>query len=197
LSSTTSEDDDGREGVFVSTESTALAATAATAVVTLLTTDAWEQAKSGIAGLWREKHPDRAVAVEAELSAAHAELMASDQSLEGQIRHYLLDEWRGRLGRLLAAEPEIATQLRRLLHDLGTVAPPETTRSDVHGDRSVAVGGDVTGIVSTGDSSVNNSISGGTFRSPVLQGRDFSGSNFTTAASPPAAPEAETPPTEG
>ncbi|MFI1928078.1 MULTISPECIES: hypothetical protein [unclassified Streptomyces] len=45
-------------------------------------------------------------------------------------------------------------------------------------------------LVSTGDGTVHNTISGGTQHGPVLQGRDFSGLSFTTHPSAPSAPAA-------
>ncbi|MEV5901451.1 hypothetical protein [Streptomyces sp. NPDC052127] len=42
---------------------------------------------------------------------------------------------------------------------------------------------------------VHNEISGGTFNSPVLQGRDFSGLSFTTPAPRRVDPGTDTPPT--
>ncbi|NYI03862.1 hypothetical protein [Allostreptomyces psammosilenae] len=41
-------------------------------------------------------------------------------------------------------------------------------------------------LVRTGDGEARNTISGGTFHGPVLQGRDFSGTSFTTPPPPPA-----------
>ncbi|MFF7358584.1 hypothetical protein ACFZA1_39090 [Streptomyces filipinensis] len=46
-------------------------------------------------------------------------------------------------------------------------------------------------LVSTGDGTVHNTISGGTQHGPVLQGRDFSGLSFTTSAPAPSAPAAQ------
>ncbi|MFF9819734.1 hypothetical protein [Streptomyces sp. NPDC014006] len=46
-------------------------------------------------------------------------------------------------------------------------------------------------LVSTGDSTVHNTISGGTQHGPVLQGRDFSGLSFTTPPPAPPAPAAQ------
>ncbi|MDX3067591.1 MULTISPECIES: hypothetical protein [Streptomyces] len=47
-------------------------------------------------------------------------------------------------------------------------------------------------LVRTGDGEVSNTISGGTFSGPVLQGRDFSGTSFTTPAAPPPSPGTNT-----
>ncbi|WP_326585458.1 hypothetical protein OG889_45190 [Streptomyces sp. NBC_00481] len=41
-------------------------------------------------------------------------------------------------------------------------------------------------LVRTGDGEVSNTISGGTFSGPVLQGRDFSGISVTTPPPPPS-----------
>lgn len=46
-------------------------------------------------------------------------------------------------------------------------------------------------LVSTGDSTVHNNISGGSQHGPVLQGRDFSGLSFTTPPPAPSAPAAQ------
>ncbi|NED78328.1 hypothetical protein G3I51_39645 [Streptomyces sp. SID9944] len=43
-----------------------------------------------------------------------------------------------------------------------------------------------TGALRTGDGEVHNTISGGTFHGPLVQGRDFSGITFNTAAAPPS-----------
>ncbi|MGW3664061.1 hypothetical protein [Streptomyces sp. NPDC005141] len=43
-------------------------------------------------------------------------------------------------------------------------------------------------LVRTVDGDVHNTISGGTFQGPALQGRDFSGISFTTPAPPSTAP---------
>ncbi|MFI7317126.1 hypothetical protein [Streptomyces venezuelae] len=49
-------------------------------------------------------------------------------------------------------------------------------------------------LVRTGDGDVSNTISGGTFHGPALQGRDFTGISFTTPPPPSADPGAGTPP---
>ncbi|MFJ9659408.1 hypothetical protein ACIRPR_15780 [Streptomyces griseoflavus] len=46
-------------------------------------------------------------------------------------------------------------------------------------------------LVSTGDGTVHNTISGGTQHGPVLQGRNFSGLSFTTPPSVPPSPAAQ------
>ncbi|MFJ9933717.1 hypothetical protein ACIRSJ_11360 [Streptomyces virginiae] len=48
-------------------------------------------------------------------------------------------------------------------------------------------------LVRTGDGEVTNTVSGGTFYAPVQQGRDFSGSSFTSTPPTPAALDTTTP----
>ncbi len=54
-------------------------------------------------------------------------------------------------------------------------------------------------LVRTGDGEVHNTISGGTFNGPTMQGRDFSGLSFTTPPPPPppAGPGPGQPSTQG
>ncbi|MGH3688008.1 MAG: hypothetical protein ACRDSM_23780, partial [Pseudonocardiaceae bacterium] len=58
-------------------ELTALTAMAATTVVQLLATTAWEQAKNAVGELWRRVHPDRAETVQAELEETRLELLTA------------------------------------------------------------------------------------------------------------------------
>jgi hypothetical protein len=95
-----------------------LATTAATTVVQLLATDAWEEAKGAVGTLWRRVHPQRAETVEAELVDARAEVLAARRAGEPEIEHDLVDEWRARLRRLLAADPAAAEMLRLLLEEV-------------------------------------------------------------------------------
>lgn len=99
-------------------ELTALTSTAATTVVQLLATAAWEQAKSAVAGLWRRAHPERAETVQAELEDSRTEVLAARQAGDEQVEHALVGEWQGRLRRLVAADPQLADDLRRVVAQL-------------------------------------------------------------------------------
>ncbi|WP_423834872.1 hypothetical protein [Streptomyces manipurensis] len=57
-------------------ELVALTSSAATTVVGLLATDAWEQTKLAVARLWGLSRPEQAETVEAELVETRAELLA-------------------------------------------------------------------------------------------------------------------------
>ena len=100
---------------------TALTATAATTVVQLLATAAWKQASSAVGGLWRRVHPQRAETVQAELEERRTEVLDARQAGDGQVEQALVGEWQGRLQRLVAADPQVADELRRVVAELRSV----------------------------------------------------------------------------
>jgi hypothetical protein len=107
--------------VGVDPELTTLTSTAATTVVQLLATAAWEQAKSAVGELWRRVHPERAATVQAELEDSRAEVLAARQIGNEQVEQALVEEWHGRLRRLLVVDPQLADELRRVVAELRSV----------------------------------------------------------------------------
>ena len=99
-------------------ELTALTSTAATTVVQLLATAAWEQATTAVGGLWRRVHPERAQTVQAELADSRAEVLAAREVGDEQVEHALVGEWQGRLRRLVVADPRLVDDLRRVVAEL-------------------------------------------------------------------------------
>lgn len=91
---------------------TALTSTAATTVVQLLATAAWEQAVSALGELWRRVHPERATTVQAELEDSRAEILAARQQGNEQIQLALVEEWQSRLRRLVSADGQLVDELR-------------------------------------------------------------------------------------
>jgi hypothetical protein len=90
-----------------------LASQAATSVVQLLTTEAWEKSKAAIGSLWRSIHPDRADRMEAEIADARADLLRAPQ--DADLKAALIQQWKGQLVSLLTANPELAATLRRVV----------------------------------------------------------------------------------
>jgi hypothetical protein len=90
-----------------------LASTAASTIVQLMTTAAWARLKAALAPLFRSS-PNGELILDAELEDSHAELTAAGNELE-RVQTELTAEWQGRFRRLLATDPAIATELRRLL----------------------------------------------------------------------------------
>ncbi|MGY5107138.1 hypothetical protein ACWC19_42575, partial [Streptomyces sp. 900105245] len=58
-------------------EMVALAGTAGTTLVGLLTTEAWQRARDGVTALWRRAEPARADAISAELEVTREDLLAA------------------------------------------------------------------------------------------------------------------------
>ncbi|WP_405668773.1 hypothetical protein [Streptomyces sp. NBC_00055] len=104
-----------------------LASTAGTTLVTLLTTEAWQRARDGIASLWRRTEPERAEAISAELDVTRRELLAAQAGGDLESRSELGAEWQGRMRRLLAAHPEETEALRALLSELAPYAPADSS----------------------------------------------------------------------
>jgi hypothetical protein len=102
----------------VDPETALLAQSAGVTLVTLMTTDAWQRTREGIAQLWRREQPDRAEAVVAELEATREDALAAGEADDQETLGELHLEWQGRLRRLLAAQPDAAVELSRLLDEL-------------------------------------------------------------------------------
>lgn len=95
-----------------------LASEAASVVVKALATTAWETTKSGVAALWRRVHPDRVETIQAELEETRSEVLEARKTDDGGSEQNLVGEWAGRLRRLLAADPDVAADLRRLMEEV-------------------------------------------------------------------------------
>jgi hypothetical protein len=113
----------------VDSELTALTSTAATTVVQLLATAAWEQGTSAVGRLWRRVHSERAQTVQAELEDSRAEVLAARKAGDEQVEQDLIGEWQSRLRRLVAADPQLVDELRRVVAELRSalaeVDPPQ------------------------------------------------------------------------
>ncbi|MFE5110115.1 hypothetical protein [Streptomyces sp. NPDC056663] len=96
-------------------EIAALAGTAGTALVSLLTTEAWQSAREGLVAIWRRVRPERAETVSAELEATRHDLLSARDEGDQETAAELEADWQGRIRRLLRTHPEVADELRALL----------------------------------------------------------------------------------
>ncbi|GIH51656.1 hypothetical protein SAMN05421833_12966 [Microbispora rosea] len=103
---------------------------AATAMVTAMTTEGWQQAREAVVALWQRARPERALAIEAELEETRAEVVTARQSGDRQAEQELVGDWQRKLRRLLAADPQLGDELRRILdQELAPLLPaPEQSR---------------------------------------------------------------------
>jgi hypothetical protein len=102
----------------VDAELGAMLSQAATTLVQLLTTEGWERAKSALGSLWQRVYPDRVAMLEDDLADSRAALLAAREADDDEAERDLEGEWRGRLRRLVAADPAVADELPGLLQDL-------------------------------------------------------------------------------
>lgn len=100
-----------------------LARTAGATVVTLMATDTWNRTRDGLVSLWRRALPDRAETVGGELDATRSDLLAARAAGDELSEDELRTEWQSRLRRLLAAQPGVADDLRRLLEEVSAQTP--------------------------------------------------------------------------
>jgi hypothetical protein len=119
----------------------ALAATAATTLVGLLTTDAWEKLKDGLGGLWRQAHPERAEAIEADITESRRELLTPSEFADDQLTSRLVNEWESRFYRFLLLNPNLAAPLRQLLNEAGLPGDLKTGTHLEHYDIRVKTSG--------------------------------------------------------
>jgi hypothetical protein len=99
-----------------------LSSTAATTLVTLMTTDAWERARSAFAGLLQRFRPSQAGALSEDLEATRVEVIAARQSGDEETERELLNEWRTRLRRLIASDEQFQRELQRLVEEFRPLA---------------------------------------------------------------------------
>ncbi|MEK8172992.1 glycosyltransferase [Streptomyces sp. M19] len=134
----------------------------ATALVGLMVSDAWAQARQRLGRFLGRGDEDEARSADLELQRSREELVAAGQAGDDQATADVEAGWRTRLRRVLREDPAAAEELRALLDEL----------SPRPGD---------------GSGTVTNTISGGVQHGTVIQGRDFSGGlTFNGPGTPPS-----------
>ncbi|AWK08265.1 hypothetical protein SSP531S_48650 [Streptomyces spongiicola] len=117
-----------------------LAQSAATTLVALMATDAWQHMRDGITRLWRRTQPERADTVAAELEAGREDVLAAIATDDRETLDELRLQWRGSVRRLLVARPAAVEELRALLDRLdpdGSAARQITQRATASGQGRV------------------------------------------------------------
>jgi hypothetical protein len=126
----------------------AVAAAGGTTLVSAMTTDAWTSAKQGFARLLgRGKQERQEVAVQ-RLERSRQELVGRTGVEAERARVEQEAAWRLRLSDLLEDDPAAEAELRVLVATFGTTAAAS-------GEGSISVGGDNSGIASSGDNATN------------------------------------------
>jgi dsDNA-specific endonuclease/ATPase MutS2 len=105
----------------------ALVTTSANSLVSLMTSEVWEQVKSGVAALFRRGRRAEYIAIEEELDESARELRVSLENGDQETQEELRQQWRGKLRRLIREEPELFAELRSLLNEWSSL---ETTKGN-------------------------------------------------------------------
>lgn len=101
-----------------------IAQAAGTALVQAVTTDAWQQVKQAVTGLWRRIHPGRADQVGGDLDELRAQVLRARADGDTGTEQALEGAWQLRLQELLRADPALAADLRKVLDQVLTPALP-------------------------------------------------------------------------
>jgi hypothetical protein len=111
-----------------------LAVAFGTALVAAMATDTWQQAHAAVAALWRKARSSRrakAVAVDLKaMKGLRGQVVSARQASRVDAERALAETWQGRLQELLADDPGLAGEVRRVLDETLTpmLAPAERTR---------------------------------------------------------------------
>jgi hypothetical protein len=98
-----------------------LAASVGNALIVAITTDAWQQVRSAIVGLWRRaypQHPQHAQTIDAVLSETRDEILAARQLNNLAAERELVAEWQHRLIQLMQFDQDISGELQRVLDEV-------------------------------------------------------------------------------
>jgi hypothetical protein len=110
---------------------------AATAVVTAMSTDGWQQAREVVVKLWRRGRPDHLPAIEADLDDTRAEVVTAREDGDSSAEEALVADWQRKLRRLLNTDPQLGAELQRVLDEQLTPLLPAAAQADVHNIQNV------------------------------------------------------------
>lgn len=98
---------------------------AATALVTAMATDSWQQARTAMVALWRRFRPDQADTVDMELAQLRSRMLEARASHDSDTERSLAETWQSRMEQLVQQDPEFAAGLRLVLDESLNSAPAE------------------------------------------------------------------------
>jgi hypothetical protein len=92
-----------------------------TALVGAIATDAWQQVREAVTGLWRRVQPRREDdAIGAELDELREQVLVARRGGDADTERALEGAWQVRLAQLLRADPALAAELRQVLDQVLT-----------------------------------------------------------------------------
>jgi hypothetical protein len=90
---------------------------AASAVVTAMATDGWQQAREAVVRLWRQNRPGHVSTIETELEETRAEVIAARSAGDRAAEEGLVADWQRKLQRLLNVNPDLGIELRQVVDE--------------------------------------------------------------------------------
>jgi hypothetical protein len=97
---------------------------AGTALVQAIASDAWQQVKRAITGLWHRAHPGCAVEVGGDMDELRRQVLQARADGDVGTERALEGAWQVRLQELLRADPMLAGDLQQVLDQVLTPALP-------------------------------------------------------------------------
>ncbi|MFG2875125.1 hypothetical protein ACGFYU_08955 [Streptomyces sp. NPDC048337] len=88
-----------------------------------MATDAWQTTRDGVVALWRRVNPARADGVDASLTEARSDVVLAREQGDTAAEEALALQWQGRLLQFLAAHPDAAQELDRVLREARAQLP--------------------------------------------------------------------------
>lgn len=99
-----------------------LASTAATTLIGLMATDAWQQARSTISRVWRKSRPEQVDRLNADLDEAQLTVTQARHNDDDALEAAVLAEWQSRMLRLALTDSAVRADLKAAVRQLDALA---------------------------------------------------------------------------
>ncbi|MGW7540854.1 hypothetical protein ACWGKQ_07005 [Streptomyces sp. NPDC054770] len=128
-----------------------IVASAATALVGAMTTDAWQHAHTALVSWWRSIRPQQADSVDSELERSRERALKAHREHDTAAQSELIAAWKDQLAELLGENRALADDLRRLVERDIT---PHSQHEHVHHDSGNRTGTQETHVEASGRAQV-------------------------------------------
>lgn len=106
-----------------------LATSAATTIVRLMATDAWEQAHVLLTDVWRRNLPNQTGSLEADLDSADQIVAMARRSGSAGVEDVIRGDWRHRFAELLVSTPGARADLEDAMRQLTALSAQQSNRT--------------------------------------------------------------------
>jgi hypothetical protein len=99
-----------------------LVTSGATTLISLMVTDAWGRAKEAATSLFTRRQPALVDSIETELEETRHQVLTAREANDSQTEVELMLEWKSRLRRAVATDPDLITELGSFVSKYGVSA---------------------------------------------------------------------------